>query len=149
MSNHHDAIIIPRGVVVATSCLLGLALTLALVARLTGIGATRLEIPAATETRSLSFIEAPDHTVTITDVALARDIRHLAPGDGGFIRVVMRTMEQKRAAAGIGPSAPYTISRDTAGRATLTDPLTGSVLTLAAFGPGNAAAFAELLNIGR
>lgn len=149
MSRNSDEIIIPRPAIVAAAGLVGLSLLLAATARLTDFGATRLSLPAPAETIRLAFSDRADGGITVTDTVRSRAIREYAPGDGGFIRVVLRTMAQKRAAAGIGPAAPFELSRDAAGRAVLADPETGGLVTLSAFGPGNAAAFAELLDKGR
>ncbi len=149
MSHHHDEIVIPRNAIVAAAALVVLSLALAFVARQTDVGATRLTLSPPVEAVHLVFSDTADGGITITDADQGREVRQFGPNDGGFIRVVMRTMTQKRAAAGFGPAAPFELSRDTAGRAVLADPQTGGIITLSAFGPGNAAAFAELLDKGR
>lgn len=149
MSDHHDEIVIPRSAIVAAASLVALSLALAFVARQTDVGATRLTLSPPAETVRIVLSDTPDGGIAVSDADQGRELQRHGPNDGGFIRVVMRTVTQKRAAIGIGPAAPFELSRDAAGRAVLADPQTGGVITLSAFGPGNAAAFAELLDKGR
>jgi hypothetical protein len=135
MSDHHDEIVIPRGAIVAAASLVLLSLALAFVARQTDIGATRLTLSPPAETVRIVFSDTADGGIVVSDADRGRELQRHGPNDGGFV--------------GIGPAAPFELSRDAAGRAVLADPQTGGVITLSAFGPGNAAAFAELLDKGR
>lgn len=148
MAEHRHDIIIPRGMLIAAAGMITAAMLMAGTASVTGVGATRLTLGDATQTLKLRFKDRADGSIAIFDAADDRQIHALGPGDGGFVRVVMRSLAQRRAAAGVGDTNPFHLSRYADGRTALEDPETGNVVTLAAFGHGNAAAFAGLLAKG-
>jgi putative photosynthetic complex assembly protein len=55
---------------------------------------------------------------------------------------------RERRKRGLGPETPFVLSSRSDGRVVLTDPATGRLLDLAAFGPDNAGAFAVFLKAG-
>ncbi|CAN5803869.1 hypothetical protein BH23GEM11_BH23GEM11_09230 [soil metagenome] len=139
--------LIPPVAIKATAVFLALVLILATVARLTGVGALD---PVTDRTpvaeRTLAFVaDTGDGPVDLMDGETGTLIRHLAAGEGGFLRGAVRPLYRERNRAGGDPAAPWVLTRWSDGALTLTDPLTGLVVDLYAFGPTNAGAFAELL----
>jgi putative photosynthetic complex assembly protein len=139
--------LIPPVAIKATAAFLALVLILAAVARLTGVGALE-DVADRTPMveRTLAFVAAPgDGPVELRDGDTGELIQLLAPGEGGFLRGAVRPLYRERERAGGDPAAPWRLTRWSDGALTLTDPLTGMVVDLHAFGPTNAGAFAELL----
>lgn len=90
------------------------------------------------------FQEGPDGTIEV----LAGDgsvLRTLPPGEGGFMRGVLRPLRRERMRRNVADEAPYRLARWADGRLTLTDPGADLVLELAAYGETSVAAFAALL----
>lgn len=139
--------LIPPVAIKATAAFLVLVLILAAVARLTGVGALEdLSDRTPLVERTLAFVAAPgDGPVELRDGDTGELIQLLAPGEGGFLRGAVRPLYRERERAGGDPAAPWRLTRWSDGALTLTDPLTGMVVDLHAFGPTNAGAFAELL----
>jgi len=103
-------------------------------------------VTAAPEaTLALRFSDAADGSVTATDAATGRELVRLPPGEGGFVRVAMRSLTLARQKAGIGRAEPFQLSRLPGGRHVLRDPATGRAMLLDAFGRSNAGAFAAIL----
>jgi len=111
------------------------------------IGGSPTPPPAARmlATRTLSFNDAPDGAVVVTDATTGASVAHLAPGTNGFIRSTLRAMAHEGHAAHAAPQHPFVLSAFADGRLTLDDPTTGERLDLEAFGTLNAAAFTALL----
>jgi putative photosynthetic complex assembly protein len=144
-----DAKPFPKGALIAAALLVGSSLVFAAVARMTDIGATRLEVAPAAEELDVTFTDLPGGSVGVVESATNRQIAELKPGQSGFVRVVMRGLAHDRKIRGIGPEAPFRIARHTDGQSTLTDLATGEVVTLTAFGGSNAQAFEQFLAMGR
>jgi putative photosynthetic complex assembly protein len=141
--------LIPPVAIKATAVLLVLVVVLAAVARLTGVGAL---VDEAQETRvplaerSLVFVpEGDDGPVRLLDGVTGALVRELPPGEGGFLRGVVRPLSRERMRAGADPEAPWVLTAWSDGALTLSDPETGMRVDLRAFGPTNADAFADLL----
>ncbi|MFN0218693.1 MAG: photosynthetic complex assembly protein PuhC [Hyphomicrobium sp.] len=136
---------LPASVIKVIAVGLVLAIIAAFVARTTDIGATRLVPAPAVETRELKFVTRPDGQLSIMDVQRNTEIRKLSAKSDGFIKIVLRALELERKVAAVALDAPVRLSSLTDGQLILEDPSTGRIITLSAFGPGNRAAFAELL----
>ncbi|MGQ0672661.1 MAG: photosynthetic complex assembly protein PuhC [Hyphomicrobium sp.] len=139
----------PTGALVAALFMILIAIAFALTARLTDVGATRLTLPEPVETLSIRFADLAGGSIGITEADTGRQIQVLAPGEAGFVRVVMRGLAMERMASGLGPETPFNLSRLADGRSVIDDPATGRVVTLDAFGAGNAQTFAAILDRGR
>jgi putative photosynthetic complex assembly protein len=122
---------------------------------LVGVGASQAgllgaerpgEAPAAASaaSRDLRFLDRADGAVVVQRVDGGGDTV-LAPGDGGFVRGVLRGMARERKARGLGAEAAFRLTEWSDGRLTLEDTATGRRLGLDAFGPTNRDAFAALL----
>jgi len=121
------------------------AIGVAGIARWTGAG--HVTIPGAVPafTRSVSFVDRADGGVTALDGRTGAPVVTFAPGTNGFVRGALRALARQRRLNGIGPAAPFLLTRWSDGRLTLDDSTTGSHVELDGFGPTNVAAFAALL----
>ncbi|WPZ36822.1 photosynthetic complex assembly protein PuhC [Thalassobaculum sp. OXR-137] len=136
---------LPRGALIAAGILVAVSIALA--------GATRLEggyiiaPPAAeqAESRALIFRDLPDRGIAVIDGTTGAPIADLAPGTHGFIRGMLRGLSRDRFVHGIGADVPFTLTRWSDGRYSLSDPATGSILHLAAYGFANVHEFAAFL----
>jgi putative photosynthetic complex assembly protein len=136
---------VPRGPLLAAGGLAVVALIAAAVVRLTGIGATAHAEAPITQERALHFADRSDGGVDVLDAASGRSIAVLEPGEGGFVRVTLRSLARDRKRQGIG-AEPVFLLQTADGRLTLEDSATGQRIDLKAFGPTNAGAFARLMS---
>ena len=136
----------PRGALVSAAALIGLSLVAAAAARLGGLQAGQ---PPSAETavasRDLRFADRADGAVVVSEAAGGRVVDVLAPGTNGFARAVLRGLARERRREEIGREPPFRLTRWADGRLSLADTSTGQEITLQAFGPTNAQAFAQLL----
>jgi len=98
------------------------------------------------QTVSLHFQDAGDGSVLAVDSASNREIERIPAGQGGFVRVTMRSFAGERLRRGIGAQTPFLLQRHADGALVLSDPTTGRVMLLNAFGPANEGVFARLLD---
>lgn len=138
----------PRGALLGAAALVGFALVSATAARVTGVGAARMPVVAAVETRELRFEDRADGAVAVYEVPGDQVVDVLAPGTNGFVRGVLRGLARERRFHDIGTQPPFRLSLRADGMLTLEDPMTGRRIDLDAFGPTNRAAFARLLAVG-
>lgn len=96
----------------------------------------------------LRFIDAADGSVIASDASSGLELRRIAPGEGGFVRVTMRSFAAERKLHGFDDDTPFTLERLTNGDLVLSDARTGRVMVLNAFGPSNVGAFASLIAEG-
>lgn len=136
----------PRAALMAGAGLMLAALAAAGAARFADVGVTRLPTLPAVQSRAIAFADRNDGAVVVTERA-GETVAVVPPGEGGFLRGVMRGFARDRKLRGIGPEAPFELMRRTDGRLSLTDPSTGRVVELDAFGPANVAVFARLLTV--
>lgn len=125
--------------------ILGLTVIFAAVARLSGLGILRMPEPAIVQYRDLRFTDRADGSVGILDAADDTIILILEPGQGGFIRGVLRGRARERRLGEFGAEPPFRLSLHTDGRLTLEDTATKIKIVLSSFGPSNVEAFARLL----
>ena len=100
------------------------------------------------EQRQLRFVDGGNGTVEVLQVrpGEADTLIHLIePGDGGFIRGVLRSMARARRASGISEEAPFVVIQLANGTVLLEDPATQQRIDLQAFGPASIEAFQVLL----
>jgi putative photosynthetic complex assembly protein len=70
-----------------------------------------------------------------------RELAVLPSADEGFIATSVRLLGRERRRYDVAETEPYRLTRWRDGRLTLTDPVIGTTIDLAAFGPTNARAF--------
>jgi putative photosynthetic complex assembly protein len=95
--------------------------------------------------RTLRFFDEADGTVRVEDGASAEVLGRFGPGEGGFIRASVRSLVHKRKIRGEGPAVAFELTEWENGALTLHDPVTGTSVEAASFGPDNRAIFANLL----
>jgi putative photosynthetic complex assembly protein len=121
------------------------ALAIAGFGRLTGVGVQKLPVAPVAEARDLRFLDAGGGVIIIEDAADGKLVHRVAPGQGGFIRTVMRGMAHDRMARGGDSSTPFRLTRRTDGWLIIADPMTGREVILNSFGKPNSDLFARLL----
>jgi putative photosynthetic complex assembly protein len=146
MSHPHVTPPIPRGVLIGAALMIALTIVLSGAARLTGIGTTRMPAAIAVESRDLHFADQHDGSIVVTEATTGRTVAVVQPGTNGFLRGALRGLARERKREDIGAGPAFRLVRWADGRLTLEDPATGRVIDLAAFGPTNSGAFAELLS---
>lgn len=149
MSAHIDDQPFPTGALIAIGVLLLLSIVMASAARLTDFGATRLEVAPASQSVELVFNDAPGGYIQVEEAGTGREVAMLAPGSHGFVRVVLQGLAFDRGRQEIGPGGTFILSQRSNGSLTLEDTRTKRIVTLEAFGHGNLAVFAELLEKGK
>jgi putative photosynthetic complex assembly protein len=137
---------VPRGPLLAAGSLAVVALIAAAAVRLTGIGATTHSQAPVTQERALRFADRSDGGVDVLDAASGHTVAVLEPGEGGFVRVTLRSLARDRKRQGIGAQPVFLLQTTSDGRLTLEDSATGQRIDLKAFGPTNAGAFARLMS---
>jgi putative photosynthetic complex assembly protein len=125
-----------------------LALCIAAFGRLTGVGVQKLPTADAAQVRDLRFLDAGGGAITIEDAADGTLVRRVAPGDGSFIRTVMRGMAHDRMARGGDSATPFRLTLRTDGWLIIADPMTGREVILNSFGKPNSDLFLRLLPEG-
>jgi putative photosynthetic complex assembly protein len=138
--------VVPKQGVWAAAALILFALASVTTVRLTGIGATRMTLPAAVASRDLRFEDGKNGAVLVYDASNEQLVDTMAPGSNGFVRVVMRGLARQRKLGDIGRQPPFRLTRFANGKITLTDTSTGKQIDLGAFGSDNTAAFSRLMD---
>lgn len=137
---------IPPAPLLAAAALAIVTLAAAATVRWTGVGAV-VHAPAPVEhERALRFADRTDGGVDVIDAASARTVAVLEPGEGGFVRVTLRSLARDRKRQGIGAEPVFLLQTTGDGRLVLADSATGQRIDLKAFGPSNAGAFARLMS---
>ena len=117
-------------------------------ARLAGVDPTQSTEFAVVDSRDVLFIDTANGGVSIIDNQTGSQLRELAPGTNGFLRVTLRGLAKNRMTRGFGPEIPFRVARTSTGMTQLTDLATGRTITLDAFGQTNTQVFATLLSTG-
>jgi putative photosynthetic complex assembly protein len=149
----HASEVLPRKVLIAAGLLIGAAIAMTGFARFTGVGTTAQVRGAPVSTLELHFSDRDDGGIAVTTVggdkaAPTRQDQVIQPGGDGFLRATVRGLVRERRRAGIGPEAPFLLTRWSDGTLSLSDPTTSRSVSLEAFGPTNAQAFARLFTPG-
>lgn len=101
----------------------------------------------AIEVRELRFEDRKDGSVAVIDHNTNRQIDAIT-GEAGFARGTLRGFARDRRARSVGPEHPIQLIARADGRLTMADPMTGRIVDLESFGPGNAAVFGRFLAAG-
>lgn len=153
MSEHdhsHD-VKIPLGVLIGIATVLLVTTVAVAVFRMSGQEPTaRVPEPEQViDVRQFRFADSTDGTVEVLeprDGSPDHVVHVFQPGDGGFVRGLMRSMARARRANGIGPEEPFVVMQLANGTILLEDPSTGQRIDLQAFGPASIESFRNLLN---
>jgi putative photosynthetic complex assembly protein len=141
---HSNAL--PRGVLLGASALVIMAVILTCAARMSDIGTLHMPKEQAVQSLSLRFEDRYDGSVAVVDASDGKIIYTVAPGTNGFIRATVRGLAQEREREGIGRETPFTLTHWSDGTMSLADSAIGRRISLDAFGPTNAGAFAQLFS---
>lgn len=136
---------LPWGIA-ASATLVLVVLTAVLAARLTGYEASPQPLAPVVDSRQLGFRDLPGGHVAVVDWDSGETLADFGPGEGSFVRGVVRSLVRQRRGSSIDHStAPFSLTRHSDGRLLLSDTGTGESVDLGAFGPTNAAVFHRLL----
>lgn len=103
----------------------------------------------AVTTAELRFEDREDGIVAVFNTVTGDQVMEYPAMEGVFVRSIMRTVARQRRFQGEeARTVPVTLTQHADGQLWLTDSLTGVQIYLNAFGPDNAADFAELLAAG-
>jgi len=142
-----------RGILLGGGALVAAVITLAALAarqdvgRVTDAQVTRGDTPV--EVADVRFQDREDGSVAVRDARTGRVVHRLPPGEGNFERGALRALVRIRKVHDIEEPGTFRLTGWRDGRLTLTDPATGTVLDLNAFGPTNVGAFARILDAAR
>ena len=135
----------PRSLLIAGGSLIFASIALAAAARYGDYGVTRSAHAPVAESRAFTAEDGATSGIVLRDAQTGAVLATIAPGDGGFIRGVLRGFARDRRAASLSPQDAFVLVRHTDGRLTLTDTTTKRTVVLDGFGPTNREAFAKLL----
>ena len=153
MTAHSHDTTVPRGALIAAAALVGMSLSV-VVAVQSGWMAHAADPVAKRETaramplksRDLVFVDTATGAVGARDARTGVMMTAVKAGqETGFIRGVMRGLARDRHLRGIGPEAPFRVTRWSNGDLTLTDTATARTIELNSFGATNQASFEALL----
>ena len=150
-AHHHDPTV-PREALIGAAALLGCILAL------TGavswgylpqsanpeLSRAAAKVQPAIE-RSLRFADRADGAVVVSDATSGQVVKVIGFGQEGFTRATLRRLAKLRTKAGIGPEAPFVLTKWENGALSLTDPTTGENAELQGYGPDHTANFESLL----
>ena len=146
--------LIPRPLILGAGAVMLTVVTLVAVARLAGMepagtSESMARTPAARV--MLSFEDRTDGGIDVYRTGEFADsqapVAEIAPGEGSFVRGVLRALARSRMLAGLEETARFELVAWQGGGLTISDPSTDAEIELGAFGPDNAGAFARLLKL--
>ena len=136
---------LPRATLIGAGALIAFTLLSVAVTRFAGPETAATPKIAQLESSDLRFLDRPDGTVAVYDLADAREVAVLPAGSNNFIRGALRGLARERKRQEIGAEPPFRLTLWADGRYTLQDMATSRTIDLRAFGPTNVQAFASLL----
>lgn len=145
MTAKADAARIPRPLVIGALGLMGFVIVVTGIGRSEGIGLSHMPPTRAVRTVDLRPEDRSDGAIVIRDAENWAVIATVEPGEDNFVRATLRGFGQARLRAGLTRDQPFRLTRFADGGLELSDPSTGRVVNLGAFGPSNFAAFIRLL----
>ncbi len=144
MTAKADAARIPLPLVIGAAGLMGFVTIVVGLGRSEGIGLSHMPPAAIVGSVDLTPEDRPDGSIVIRDARSRTVIARVEPGQDNFVRATLRGFGQSRLRAGLTPEEPFRLTRFGDGGLELSDPATGRVVNLGAFGPSNFAAFTRL-----
>lgn len=135
----------PRSLLIAGGSLLLASLGLAAAARYGDVGKSRPVHAAVLEQRIFTVEDGAQSGVILRDAKDGRVLLTIEPGDGGFIRGVLRGFARDRRASQLASTDSFLLARRADGLLTIEDTSTGRIVELEGFGTTNREAFAKLL----
>jgi putative photosynthetic complex assembly protein len=135
---------VPRLPLIGAAVLALLAYTMAVSARVYGVGKSNEAVSVPMVERSIRFTTEKDGSLTVLDVNTGRDIVHLTQDGNGFLFGALRGIAYKRSIAKVSAETPFALTRWQNGKITLDDPTTGMHIAVNSFGPTQVASFEQL-----
>ncbi len=140
----HDPTV-PRFMLIATAILLIGVIAVAALSRQGVIGrGGEAPIAAPEQSRALFFKDRSQGGIAVISAETGEVVAVVAPGEGGFLRGVVRGLVGERKQRDITAATPFDLNRYADGRVTLSDPMTGRSIELVSFGETNMAVFTRL-----
>lgn len=143
--HHHDEVKVPRWVLIATGLLLVVTFAFAIFSRTTGYGRTEMPEAQIVEQRGLLFERVAGDVIEVRDHATGDLLVSAGPGEEGFLRGLLRSLDRGRKLESMPLDAPYELIRWSDGRLSLYDPTIDGTIELDVFGRDNVALFVRLL----
>jgi putative photosynthetic complex assembly protein len=136
---------IPRPALWFMGAMVAASLIAAAAGRYISAGTVRVPGSDVVDSRDIRVLDRQAGGLEIRDGRTAEVIDVILPGEGGFIRGVMRSFARERRQGDIGSESPVRVLRRQDGRVAIRDPVNGREIELNAFGPTNVASFAKYL----
>ncbi|MBO6757552.1 MAG: phosphonoacetaldehyde hydrolase [Roseibium sp.] len=130
----------------AAFALIGIAVSATVFGTVTGIGTVRDSFGAPVAIRDIQLVGGVGEEVQVIDARTDTVLAVFPVEEGGFVRGSLRALSRIRLQTDVVANAPYRLIRWQNGAVSLSDTVSGERIYLNAFGPDNAAAFAELLD---
>lgn len=105
-------------------------------------------LAGATVVKEFRFVDEPGGAIAVYAEPGGQRVETLAPETHNFLRGILRALVRERRQNSIGDAVPFRVFRSADGALFVEDPATARRIHLNAFGPVNAVAFAELLEVG-
>lgn len=140
---------IPEPAIKAVAIALALVVALVALSQWTGVGQPNGITVDADQRYALLFSDGDEGAIEVSDPVSAAVVHRFESEETGFIRVALKALIFDRERAGIGQDQPFHLLTTEAGPAYLLDPATGEFVALSAFGDGNGAQFAPLIEAAR
>ncbi len=135
---------VPKAVLLGAAALIVFSLIASGVARVSDVGTLHMPALQPVQTLSLRFVDRDDGGIDVREAASANVVYTVAPGTNGFIRSTLRGLARERRRSGLDGETPFLLTHWSDGTVSLDDKATGRRVSLDAFGPTNAQAFAQL-----
>jgi putative photosynthetic complex assembly protein len=146
MTHQRPMVIFPQKAMLGIAT--ALALTIAAIgsARLSGFEPeSSLPKQPPLDARTLVFEDAASGRVIVSDALTGQHVRQFNSGEGAFVRATMRALVNDRKRRGITATGNFRLEAHAGKQLFLIDEASGKAISLNAFGPDNAAAFAAFL----
>jgi putative photosynthetic complex assembly protein len=146
LTHPRTTMIFPKGSGLAIATALALTMAAIGTARLSGFKPdTNLPAVAAQQVRHLQFEDADKGVVVVRDAESKTVLKKFDSGQGAFVRATIRALVNDRKRKGITAPGDFRLEVHQGQRLFLIDEASGKALSLNAFGPDNAAAFAAFM----
>ena len=138
---------VPKGPLIGAAALALLAYSIAVSARVFGIGAAPEPVSVPIEERAIRFTAQEDGSLAVLDVNTGRGIVRLTQNGNGFLFGALRGISYKRSIARVSAETPFALTRWQNGKITLDDPATGMHIAVNSFGPTQVESFERLFAV--
>jgi putative photosynthetic complex assembly protein len=145
MSEAANSQMVPKAAIIGAATLVGFALVVAGLGRLTGVGAVRTDYAGTVQAAAFRFEDRLDGGIAVIAPESGVTIGVVPAGTDGFVRTVLRSLAFDRQRHGVGAGPPFVIAKWSDGHSTIDDPATGRRVDLAAFGVANMKTFDQVV----